>query len=83
MKTFKDLIKGDKIYHIRNNKIEVLIFEKFDKFNSFWGKGYDLIVCDRFRMGIPFNDDTLNSVAFLNYYTCLEALIFSINHEDI
>ena len=89
MKTFKDLVKGDKIYHrYSNNKVETFIFERFDPFDAFWGKAYDLTVSDSidksaFRAGIIFDKNALNFTHFLNYYSCLESLVLDIINGDV
>lgn len=87
MKTFKDLVKGDKIYHLSNNKIKTFIFERFDPFDAFWGKGYDLIISDskgnKYRAGVIFDVTVINFTHFLNYYSCLESLVLDVINGDV
>lgn len=89
MKTFRDLVKGDKIYHrCSNNKVETFIFEEFSSFDVCWGKTYDLIIYDPtdksvFRPGLILDKSTLNFTHFLNYYSCLESLVLDVINGDV
>ena len=89
MKTFKDLVKGDKIYyHSSNNEVTIFIFERFEPFNAFWGKAYDIILSDpidksALRPGLILDKSALNFTHFLNYYSCLESLILDIINGDV
>ena len=88
MKTFKDLVKGDKIYRLSNNKIKTFIFEEFSPFSAFWGIAYDLIAFDptdknALRPGIVLDKNALNFTHFLNYYSCLESLILDIINGNV
>ena len=89
MKTFKDLVKGDKIYHrYSNNKVETFIFEGFDPFDALWGKAYDVIMSDPtgkyvFGPGLVLDKGALNFTHFLNYYSCLESLALDIINGNV
>lgn len=88
MKTFKDLVKGDKIYYLSNNKIETFIFERISPFVAFWGKSYELIISDptdksSFRPELILDKSALNFTHFLNYYSCLESLVLDIINGDV
>ena len=89
MKTFKDLVKGDKIYYSYSNKeIATFIFEGFSPFDAPWGKTYDLIISDptgRYVFGpwLVLDKTALNFTHFLNYYSCLESLALDIINGDV
>lgn len=89
MKTFKDLVKGNKIYYLSNNKITSFIFEEFSPFDDFFrGKAYNLIISDptdknTFEAAIIFDKPALNFTHFFNYYSCLESLILDIINGDV
>lgn len=89
MKTFKDLVKGDKIYYPYSNKeIATFIFERFEPFDAFWGKAYDIIISDptgksAFRPGLVLDKTDLNFTHFLNYYSCLESLVLDVINGDV
>lgn len=89
MKTFKDLVKGDKIYYRSfNNEVATFIFEGFEPFDALWGKAYDVIMFDpiykiTFRPGLILDKPALNFTHFLNYYSCLESLVLDVINGDV
>ena len=89
MKTFKDLVKGDKIYYSYSNKeIATFVFERFEPFDALWGKAYDVIMSDPtgryvFGPGLILDKGDLNFTHFLNYYSCLESLALDIINGDV
>lgn len=88
MKTFKDLVKGDKIYYCYSKEIATFIFEELSPFDAFWGKAYGLIMSDPtgksvLQPGLILDKGALNSTHFLNYYSCLESLVLDVINGDV